>query len=387
MRKTCPGLTRRNFLNASAALPLAGLSTPRLPAAMLSQARVSVARCPDYGPALTPVMRTMFDQLGGLSGLVRGKTVSIKINLTGFPTMRLGTTPAEHAQYTHPAVIGATVRLLGEAGARRIRILEGCFSSDEPLEEFMLQLGWDPSRLLNAAPVVEMENTNTLGRGRRYARFTTPRGGHIFPGFDLNHAYEECDVLVSLAKLKEHATCGVTLSMKNMFGATPLTIYGDHAGKDEPDENGTQGGRGTIMHSGMRQPARSAPQEKDPMSPRDDRWRMPRIVADIAAARPIHLAIIDGIYTMAGGEGPWNQGRLRPVRPGLLVAGLNAVSTDAVAAACMGFDPRAPRGSMPFERCDNTLLLAEQLGAGTADLTKIEVAGVAVKDGVFRFRG
>ena len=53
----------------------------------------------------------------------------------------------------------------------------------------------------------------------------------------------------------------------------------------------------------------------------------------------------------------------------------------------MGFDPRAPRGSMPFERCDNTLLLAEQLGAGTADLTNIEVAGVALKDAVFRFRG
>jgi uncharacterized protein (DUF362 family) len=374
-------------LNASAALPLAGLSAPRLPAAMLAQARVSVARCPGYGPALTPVMRAMFDQLGGLSGLVRGKTVSIKINLTGFPTMRLGNTPAEHAQYTHPALIGATVRLMGEAGARRIRILEGCFSSAEPLEEFMLQLGWDPAHLLNAAPAVEMENTNTLGRGRRYARFTTPRGGHIYPGFDLNHAYEECDVMVSLAKLKEHATCGVTLSMKNMFGATPLTIYGDHAGKDEPDENGTQGGRGAVMHSGLRPPARSAPQENDPRSPRDDHWRMPRIVADIAAARPIHLAIIDGIYTMAGGEGPWNQGALRPVRPGLLVAGLNAVSTDAVAAACMGFDPRAPRGAMPFERCDNTLLLAEQLGAGTADLTNIEVAGLAVKDALFRFRG
>lgn len=385
MRKTCPGLTRRNFLNATALWPAAGLAAVPPSAAAVSSARTSIARCPDYGPALTPVLRTMFDQLGGLGRLVRGKTVSIKINLTGYPTLRMGNTPAEHAQYTHPAVIGATVRLMGEAGARRIRILEGCFSSDEPLEEFMLQLGWDPSHLLNAAPNVEMENTNLLGRGRRYARFMVPGGGLVFPGFDLNHAYEECDVLVSLAKLKEHATCGVTLSMKNMFGATPLTIYGDNAGRDEPAENGTQGGRGAVMHSGRRPPARSAPQEKDPASPRDDKWRMPRIVADIAAARPIHLALIDGIYTMAGGEGPWNGGRLRAVRPGLLVAGLNPVSTDAVATACMGFDPRAPRGTEPFERCDNTLLLAEGLGAGTADLRKIEVAGVAVKDAVFRF--
>ena len=387
MRKTCPGLTRRNFLNACAAWPVAGAAARPVSAAVPAAARVSVARCPDYGPALKPALGTMFDQLGGLGRLVRGRTVSIKINLTGYPTTRLGNTPAEHAQYTHPAVIGATVRLMGEAGARRIRIVEGCFSSDEPLAEFMLQLGWDPSHLLNAAPRVEMENTNTLGRGRRYARFTTPGGGLVFPGFDLNQAYEQCDVMVSLGKLKEHATCGVTLSMKNMFGATPLTIYGDHAGRDEPDENGVQGGRGTIMHSGLRQPARSAPQERDPSSPRDDRWRMPRIVADLAVARPVHLAIIDGIHTMAGGEGPWSRGDLRPVRPGLLVAGLNAVSTDAVAAACMGFDPRAARGTAPFEGCDNTLLLAEQLGAGTADLGKIEVAGAAVRDAVFRFRG
>lgn len=379
MRKTCSGFTRRSFLSAAAAaLPL--------PAAALQAARVSVARCPDYGAALRPVLKTMFDQLGGLGGLVRGKTVSVKVNLTGSPGYRLGTTPAEHAQYTHPAMIGHVVRLLGEAGARRIRILEGCFSSDEPLEEFMLQLGWDPAHLLNAAPVVEMENTNTIGRGRRYARFLTPGGGLLFPGFDLNHAYEECDVMVSLAKLKEHNTCGVTLSMKNMFGATPLTIYGDNAGKDEPDEAGAKGGRGNVMHAGRRAPSRSAPQERDPMSPRDDRYRMPRIVADIAAARPIHLAVIDGIYTMAGGEGPWNRGRLKPVRPGLLVAGLNAVSTDAVAAAVMGFDPRAPRGTAPFETCDNSILLAEQLGVGTADLKKIEVAGMAVKDALFRFR-
>lgn len=386
MRKSCPGITRRSLFGSASAWPLCGLRAFDLAAAPAPGARVSIARCPDYGQALMLSLKAMFDQLGGLGGLVRGKTVAIKINLTGSPTMRMGNVPAEHAQYTHPAVVGATVRLMGEAGARRIRIAEGCFSTDEPMEEFILQAGWNPSHMLNAAPLVEMENTNTLGRFKRYARFQTPKGGHVFPAFDLNMAYEECDVLVSIAKLKEHATCGVTLAMKNMFGATPLTIYGDNAGKDEPDENGARGGRGTIMHQGRRGPAKSAPQEKDPSSSRNDKWRMPRIVADIAAARPIHLSIIDGIYSMAGGEGPWNFGRLRAVRPGLLVAGLNPVSTDAVATACMGFDPLAARGAAPFERCDNTLLLAAELGAGTPDLARIEVAGVPIQDAVFKFR-
>jgi len=60
-----------------------------------------------------------------------------------------------------------------------------------------------------------------------------PSGGLIYPGYDLNHSYEDCDVFVSCAKLKEHAATGVTLSMKNVYGSTPVTIYGEGAGVDD----------------------------------------------------------------------------------------------------------------------------------------------------------
>jgi uncharacterized protein (DUF362 family) len=105
------------------------------------------------------------------------------------------------------------------------------------------------------------------------------------------------------------------------------------------------------------------------------------------AARPIHLAVIDGIYTMTGGELP-NQDRNwihKPVHPGLLIAGMNCVSTDAVAMATMGFDPMADRGSAPFETCDSTLRLAEHLGVGTRDLSRIEVTGTPIAKARFRF--
>jgi len=372
--------TRRTFLaaGAAAAIPAGASEAP--------SARVAIARCDAYGAESHEALRRLLDQLGGAGRLVRGKTVTMKINLTGSPAMRVGTVPAEKAQYTHPAVIGSLIRLLGDAGARRIQVVEGCFSSDEPMEEFLLAAGWDPAPWAAAAPQVLFENTNTLGRGRRYARFTTPRGGHLFPGFDLNHAYADCDVVVSVAKLKEHATCGVTLGMKNMFGATPLTIYGDFAGRDEPDEAAARSGRVMVMHFGRRPPSRSAPQPREEGAPRDDKWRMPRIVADLAAALPVHLTVIDGIDTMAGGEGPWIRG-VRPVHPGLLIAGLNPVCTDAVATACMGFDPMAVRGEPPFEHCDSFLELAEQLGVGTRDLRRIEVAGVPVDKARFPFRG
>jgi hypothetical protein len=237
--------------------------------------------------------------------------------------------------------------------------------------------------LQSVAPGIEFENTNNLGKGKRYSRFKVPGGGYIFPAYDLNHAFEETDVFVSLAKLKNHATCGVTLSLKNCFGNSPASIYGDDAGEQEPNESPAKG-RLFVFHEGKRGPSKSAPQEIDPQSSREAGYRVPHIVADLVAARPVDLAIIDGIESVAGGEGPWIRG-LRLIQPGVLIAGTNPVTTDAVATAVMGYDPRATRGTIPFRNCDNTLLLAEQHGVGTTDLAGIEVRGVPISEALCRY--
>jgi hypothetical protein len=52
----------------------------------------------------------------------------------------------------------------------------------------------------------------------------------------------------------------------------------------------------------------------------------------------------------------------------------------------MGFDPMAERGAAPFEKSDNTLRLAEQLGLGTRDLKRIEVLGVPIAQARIDFR-
>ena len=380
----CHRSTRREWLSHASLAAGAWLASPALCRAAAPASRVTVARCRTYDPTeVLPVMRKMFDQLGGLGRLVAGKTVAIKVNMTGSPTYRLGYLPLEDTHYTHPHVIAAAAHLMGKAGARRIRILESPWSTAEPVEEYMLQANWEPGDILGAASDVEFENTNYLGRGTGYARMTVPYGGYIFPAFDLNHSYQDCDVFVSIAKLKEHVTAGVTLSMKNCFGITPCTIYGTGAGVDAPSEIPT-GGRG-LIHDGSRQPSKSAPQEKDPTTPRQDTWRVPRTVVDLNAARPVHLAIIDGVKTMTGGEGPWVNENTKAVAPGFLVAGLNAVNTDAVGMALMNFDPMADRGTPPFERCDSTLKLAEDAGLGTRDLRRIEIAGPTLADLRFDF--
>lgn len=380
--------TRREWLLQTTAVAsgawLAGPSWLR--AAEAPTAPVSVIRCLTYDPAeLLSAMDTMFDRIGGLGRIVRGKTVGIKVNLTGEPERRVNGQPVGDTHYTHPQVIAATVHLIGKAGARRIRVLESPMSTAGPLEDYMLRAGWQPRDILGAAARVEFENTNFLGNAKRYSRLEVPNGGLVFPAYDVNHSYEDCDVYVSLAKMKEHSTAGITLSMKNSFGITPASIYGSGAGKDEPDENPTSSRQ--TLHSGKLPPARSAPAERDPQSPREGGYRVPRATVDLVVARPIDLAIVEGIRTMTGGEGPWVREAQTVVSPGVIVAGRNPVTTDAVCMAVMNFDPRADRGTPPFEACDSTLRLAEEAGIGTRDLTRIEVVGTPIAKVRFDFAG
>jgi len=378
---TCKHWTRRRFLQTVAAGTTA---RTLLRAHSAPVAPVALASCDNYDDGtIYWTMRDMFDQLGGLGGLVRDKTVAIKLNMTGTTDSRLNGAPLELAQWVHPRLIAALLQILDEAGAMRIRLLESVQDSTMSLPEFMLRAGWEPMRLQMAGRNVEFENTNYLGEGTRYSRFTPSYGGLLFPAYDLNHSYEDCDVFVSVAKLKQHMLAGLTLSMKNVFGALPCTIYGVKAGITEPSlvPNGI---RSAVMHDGSRGPSLSSPQELDPGSLRHPGYRLPRVVTDLVAARPIHLAIIDGIETMSGSEGPWNPGSAR-ISPKVLLAGLNPVCTDAVAAAVMGFDPMAPAGTLPYANCDSTLALAESVGIGRRDLSAIEVTGRRIEDVRFPF--
>ncbi len=70
-----------------------------------------------------------------------------------------------------------------------------------------------------------MKTRATWGKGKKYHEVKVPWGGSLFPAYHLNHSYVDCDVYVSLAKLKNHATAGVTMGIKNNFGITPPALY------------------------------------------------------------------------------------------------------------------------------------------------------------------
>jgi len=117
--RVSPGLSRRQFLAGSTSALALGLGRVVPFARAAPAATVSVAKCDAYGAELVATLDRMFDQLGGLGRLVKGRTVAIKLNLTGVPTVRLGSRPAGLAHWVHPRVIGAVVHLVDRAGARR----------------------------------------------------------------------------------------------------------------------------------------------------------------------------------------------------------------------------------------------------------------------------
>jgi uncharacterized protein (DUF362 family) len=363
-------ISRRDFLRGSAtAAGLAVLGDSAWAAAPAKA--VAIARCPSYEPVQVQArMAAMFDQIGGIRRLVQGKTVAVKLNLTGGVGGTFQVVSAERSYQVHPATVLALAHLLNAAGAKRIRFLESGYSH-RPYHELLPHAGWDLDAIHAAGGRVEFEDTRNLGLGKRYAELRVPAGGYIFPSYLLNHSYADTDVYVSLAKLKNHATAGVTLCLKNSFGITPNSLYGDDAGSESATSS-----RGGILHDGRRKAPAGVPAERQPGSPRVPEWRVPHVVADIAGCRPIDLAILDGIESVKGGEGPWVQ-ELARISPGLLIAGRNAVCTDAVAMAVMGYDPQAPAGARPFPG-QNHLALAAAKGLGTNDVKRIEVRGLTV---------
>lgn len=343
---------------------------------------VSIVRCRSYLQEVYDAYRKSFDLLGGIGGMVKNKIVTIKVNLTGRPFENMYGKPHGETYLTHPHTLAALCTILFKEGAKKIRVVESAMFREE-LEYVLNEAGWDVNDLRSLGNI-EFENTRNLGSSNEYAPLKVPNEGYLYSEIHFNHSYRDTDVFISLCKMKNHAVCGVTLAMKNLFGIIPNALYGDEKGSEEATK-----GRGVIHgyrdRSG-KDPIFDTPGYKGLTLPVDAGYRVPRAIADINAARPIHLSIIDGITSVSGGEGYWN-GTLIPTEPGLLICGLNAVSTDAVAIAAMGYpNPLAHKGTPPFMPGDNHIQLGHNMGLGTADLSEIDVRGLTIRESIYPYQ-
>lgn len=327
------------------------LPTPTLAPTGLST-QVAIVQAVDYEPErLRQQVRLMLDALGGLSDVVHsGDRVAIKVNLTGGSHFAppAGVSATE-SYLTHPEVVRALGELLRDAGARELFIVEAVYDG----ESYRL-FGYEEVAKPLAATLIDLNGFHPYSG---FVSASVGEGAFIYDTFSFNPILEEVDAFVSVAKMKCHFECGVTHSMKNLIGLVPAKEY-------RLDE--AHWWR-SALHGQVN----------------ETKTRLPRVILDLNRARPIHLALIDGIKTAEGGEVP--RGTFHPVQPGVMIAGKNPVATDAIATAAMGFDPTVEPPAPPFLRGDNYLNMAHELGLGTNRLEEIEVVGASIDDVLYEF--
>ena len=144
-----PCRSRRDFLRIAGASLVAPLVGSPLRAAPTSRptSPVSIARCKSYDrEVLYRELAALMDQLGGLAKLASGKTVAVKVNLTGSPDQpALGLPPAD---LPDPPGCGPGRGHPARPGRRkRIRFLE-CTYQLGPFEPYLQRGRLGPERVL-----------------------------------------------------------------------------------------------------------------------------------------------------------------------------------------------------------------------------------------------
>ena len=167
-----------------------------------------------------------------------------------------------------------------------------------------------------------------------FATYDVPGGGCMFDRYLLNAIFAEADEVVSIAKMKNHAFMGITLTLKNLFGLPPMI----------PPEGRTR----SYYHHLI---------------------RLSYVLPDLGMITKPCLNIVEALTGQWGRE--WGgEGRICNA----LMAGDHPVATDACGMTLMGHDPHSDWPTPPFRRDRNHLLIAAQHGFGTVDLNEIDFA-------------
>ena len=243
--------------------------------------------------------------------------------------------PGRMVSCSEPAVARAVVALVREANPNaEIVFAESIDVSGDRTPE-------DVFRAMGAVSLVDDFGVRLVdSNDGEIVPVPVPGGGLIHKVVHLHRDLAEADAVVSIAKLKAHGTAVVTMSLKNMFGCLPRAYYGST--------------HRNFMHTNY--------------------FRLMRVIVDIATTLKPDLAVVDGM--VASDHGMDHE----PVETNLLLAGHDPVATDAVGAACMGFDPESEFPNEPFLVSENHLRLAAGVGLGTLCLAETVVRGLPLAE-------
>jgi hypothetical protein len=161
-----------------------------------------------------------------------------------------------------------------------------------------------------------------------FKTYDVPGGGSMFDRYVLNSIFDETDEFVSIAKMKNHAFMGITLTTKNLFGLPPMI----------PPQRRTR----SYYHHLI---------------------RLSYVLPDLAMITDPCLNIVEALTSQWGRE--WDGvGRITNA----ILAGDNAVATDACGMRLMGHDPTSDWPTPPFKRDLNHILIAARRGYGSVDI-------------------
>jgi uncharacterized protein (DUF362 family) len=246
------------------------------------------------------------DLLGGIETLTKGKDrIMLKPNLTG----------PEPKATTKPEVIKTLAQLMKKSG-KEVSIGEGsagapgfniknrivCRTRNKEILDDMQQFIFDKLGYFSLAKSMKIPLIN-LHSGEM-VDVMVPKA-YVFEKITLHRSLTDIDLLCSVPMMKTHALAQVTLGMKNLFGLFPGSIY--------------YAVRGLVHElTGEIEPSGTA-----------------AAIVDMVRANKCGLVVIDGSTAMEG-QGP----SLGPiVKTDLIIAGMNPLATDIVAANIMGFEP------------------------------------------------
>lgn len=215
---------------------------------------------------------------------VRDRRVVLKPNLVEFDP--------DGVINTHPTLIAATIEAFRGLGAREVIVAEGPGHRRD--NEYLLRASGLHEQLVEMGARFVDLNHDVVRRVSLRSSFT--RLGELY----LPTTVLDADLFVSMPKLKTHHWAAVTLSMKNLFGIVPGSLYGWPK---------------NVLH-----------------------WvGLEGSIVDINAALDVpRFNIVDGIVGMEG-NGPI-QGEAK--RVGVVVFGIDPVAVDATCTRLMSIDPR-----------------------------------------------
>ena len=164
--------------------------------------------CPDYRPdSAEAALKQVLAPLGGLDWVTPGMKVVIKANLVA--ALR-----PERCATTHPALLGALVRLLRERGAQ---VTVG----DSPGGLYSARY---VNRIYAAAGLAAVEQAG----GELNQDFSESDGenpqGKVCRHFRYTAYLDRADAIIDFCKLKSHGMMAMSCGAKNMFGVVPGTV-------------------------------------------------------------------------------------------------------------------------------------------------------------------